>query len=95
MPKRAVLYRMVLPDHICPYGERAKAMLVEQGYDVDDCLLTSREEVDSFKAHHGLSTTPLIIIDGKPILGSEELAAYFRKVVISARSPNASSAFDW
>ncbi len=95
MPKRAVLYRMVLPDHVCPYGVRARAMLVEQGYDVDDCLLTSREEVDSFKARHGLSTTPLIVIDGKPILGSEELAAYLRKEVISARSPNASSAFDW
>ena len=67
---------MVLPDHVCPYGKRAKEMLEEQGYEVDDCLLTSREEVDSFKAEHDLQTTPLIVIDGEPIRGSEELATF-------------------
>ena len=35
MPE-AVLYRMVLPDHTCPFGVRAKELLEEAGYDVDD-----------------------------------------------------------
>ena len=91
-PKRATLYRMVLPDHVCPYGERAKAMLQEQGYEVDDCLLTSREQVDSFKAEHGLATTPLIIIGGESILGSEKLAAFLAD---EASSPAKSSMFGW
>ena len=79
--KHATLYRMVLPDHVCPFGERAKAMLLEQGYEVDDCILTTREEVDAFKAAHGLDTTPFIVIGGEPILGSEELAAYLLRQV--------------
>ena len=94
MAKRAVLYRMVLPDHIRPFGERAKAMLEEQGYDVDDCLLTSREQIDAFKSEHGLSTTPLIVLDGRPIRGSEERAAYLRNDLTRHR-PGPAGAFDW
>ena len=78
MTLRATLYRMVLPDHVCPYGERAKAMLEAEGYAVDDQLLTTREEVDSFEAEHKIPTTPLIVISGKPILGSDGLEAYLR-----------------
>jgi glutaredoxin 3 len=74
--RTAVLYRMVLPTHECPYGLRSKQMLEEAGFEVEDNLLTSREQVDAFMAEHGLETTPLIIIDGKPVGGSEELASY-------------------
>jgi glutaredoxin len=70
------LYRMKLPDHECPYGLRAKSLLEEASVDFDDRLLTSREEVDAFKAEHGVSTTPLVFVDGEPIGGSEELAEY-------------------
>jgi glutaredoxin 3 len=73
---RAVLYRMVLPDHTCPFGKLALAMLEDRGFEVDDRLLTSREEVDAFKAERGLTTTPLIIIDGQSIPGATELADY-------------------
>lgn len=77
MPQRtATLYRMKLPTHECPYGLLAKRMLEDAGFQVDDCLLTSREQVDEFKAEHGVATTPLIFIDGEKIGGSEELAAY-------------------
>jgi glutaredoxin 3 len=92
--KRATLYRMVLPDHVCPYGERAKGMLEEHGYAVDDCLLTSREDVDSFKAEHGLATTPMIVIAGEPILGSAELAAFLRDEAEGA-IPGKAGAFSW
>lgn len=74
-----ILYRMKLPDHECPYGLRAKSMLEEAGIPFDDRLLTSREEVDSFKEKHGLQTTPLIFIDGEPIGGSTELAEYLQE----------------
>ena len=75
--KRATLYRMVLPDHVCPFGVRAKAMLEEQGFDVDDRILGSREEVDAFKAEHGVATTPQIFIDNERIGGSDDLDRYF------------------
>jgi glutaredoxin len=67
---------MVTPDHTCPFGVRAKAMLEDNGFEVDDRLLRSREEVDAFKAEHGLATTPLIFIDGEKIGGSDDLARH-------------------
>ena len=74
--RKATLYRMVLPDHVCPFGVRAKQMLEQSGFEVEDCVLSTRMEVDSFKEEHGLATTPLIVIDGEQIGGSQELAAY-------------------
>ena len=74
--REAQLYRMVLPDHTCPFGVRAKAMLEEAGYAVEDHVLGSREEVDAFKEAHGLSTTPLILIGGEKIGGSDDLERY-------------------
>lgn len=78
--RTATLYRMKLPTHECPYGLLAKRMLNDAGIKVEECLLTSREQVDQFKEDHGLATTPLIIIDGEEIGGSEELAAHLESV---------------
>jgi glutaredoxin len=74
--RTATLTRMVLPDHECPFGVRAKAMLQQSGYTIDEHILSSREEVDAFKAERGLATTPLIEIDGETIGGSKDLEAY-------------------
>ncbi len=74
--KSAILYRMILPDHTCPFGVRAKAMLEENGFDVDDRILRSREEVDAFKNEHGVATTPQVFIDGERIGGSDDLERY-------------------
>lgn len=80
MSGNAVLYRMKLPDHECPYGLLAKRMLEDAGIEFEDRLLTSREEVDEFEAKQGVETTPLIFIDGERIGGSEELARYLEAV---------------
>lgn len=74
--KSATLYRMVLPDHTCPFGVRAKALLEEHGYDVDDRVLSSRGEVDAFEAEQGVDTTPQVFIDGERIGGSDDLERY-------------------
>lgn len=74
--RTAVLYRMVLPDHTCPFGMRAKELLESNGFEVDDRVLGSRDEVDAFKEEHGIDTTPLVFIDDKQIGGSDELADY-------------------
>ena len=71
MTRHAILYRMKLPDHECPYGLLAKRMLDDAGFDVEEHLLTTREEVAAFKAEHGVDTTPLVFIDGERIGGSE------------------------
>ncbi|HEU0066498.1 MAG TPA: glutaredoxin domain-containing protein [Sphingomonas sp.] len=75
-PKPATLYRMVLPDHVCPFGVRAKQMLEAADFQVDDRTLTTRAEVDGFMAEHGVATTPQVFIDGERIGGSDDLARY-------------------
>lgn len=78
--RTAILYRMKLPDHECPFGLLALRMLKDAGFAVDDRLLTSREQVEAFKAEQGVATTPIIFIDGERIDGSEELARYLESV---------------
>lgn len=72
----ATLIRMVLADHECPFGVRAKDMLEKAGYTIDEHILSTREEVDAFKAERGLCTTPLIEIDGETVGGSKDLEDY-------------------
>ncbi len=72
----AILYRMILPDHTCPFGVRAKEMLEEAGFEVDDRILSSREEVDAFEEEQGVDTTPQVFIDGERIGGSDDLERY-------------------
>lgn len=75
----ATLYRMVLPDHTCPFGVRARQLLEDAGYSVDDRILTSRAEVEAFKAEQGVATTPQIFIDGERIGGSDDLELLLAK----------------
>jgi glutaredoxin 3 len=78
--RTATLYRMKLPDHECPYGLLAQRMLEDAGFEIDEHLLTSRDEVEAFKDEQGVTTTPIIFIDGERIDGSEELAEYLEAV---------------
>lgn len=72
-PKTAIIHRMVLDDHLCPSGLKAKALLESEGFDVDDRPLTTRAETDAFKAEHGVKTTPQIWIEGERIGGYDAL----------------------
>ena len=74
----AVLYRMVLPEHTCPFGVRALELLQTHGFEVDDRVLRSRAEVDAFEAQQGVETTPQVFIDGERIGGAEDLARYLQ-----------------
>jgi len=51
-------------------------MLDDAGFETDERLLVSREQVDEFKTEHGVDTTPQVFVDGKRIGGSDELADY-------------------
>jgi glutaredoxin len=67
---------MVLPDHTCPFGVHAKQLLEDAGFEVDDRVLKSREEVDAFEDEHSVQTTPQVFIDGERIGGSDDLERY-------------------
>lgn len=79
--RTATLYRMVMPDHTCPYGLKAKDLLRRQGYEVEDHHLTTREETDAFKAKHEVKTTPQTFIGGERIGGYDDLRRFFGKPV--------------
>ncbi|WP_260582752.1 glutaredoxin family protein [Sphingopyxis sp. PET50] len=69
---------MVMPGHTCPYGLKARHLLKRKGFTVDDRWLTTREEVDAFKAEHGVGTTPQTFIGGVRIGGYDDLRRHFR-----------------
>lgn len=75
--KTATLYRMAMDDHMCPHGLKSKDLLERRGYTVDDRTLTSRDDVDAFKAVQGVVTTPQTFIDGERIGGFDDLSAFF------------------
>lgn len=75
--KTAQLYRMVMAEHLCPFGMKSKFLLERKGYTVEDHPLTSRDEVDRFQDEHNVDTTPQTFIDGQRIGGYDELRVHF------------------
>ncbi len=75
--KKATLYRMVMPDHLCPYGLKSKDLLERHGFEVDDRHLETRDETEAFMAEHDVDTTPQAWIGGERIGGYEDLRAFF------------------
>jgi len=75
--RKAVLYRMVMDKHICPWGLKSKDLLRRQGYEIDDHWLRTREETDAFKAQQDVKTTPQTFIDGKRVGGYDDLRRHF------------------
>jgi len=76
--RSAILVRMVLPDHTCPYGVRAKALLDEHGYQTEEQILKSREDVEAYKEENGVETTPQIFIQGERIGGCDDLERFLQ-----------------
>lgn len=71
------LYRMSTPDHECPWGLKAVALLQEKGIEFEDHKLTSKAETDAFKDQHQVTTTPQIFFRDKRVGGYTDLAARF------------------
>ncbi|MEM6754041.1 MAG: glutaredoxin [Cyanobacteria bacterium P01_C01_bin.38] len=72
--QKVQLYRMSTPEHECPWGLKAVNLLKEKGIDFEDNKLTSRQQIDAFKAKHKVETTPQIFFDDERIGGYTELA---------------------
>ena len=73
----AVLYRMVMPGHVCPYGLKARDLLKRRGYAVEDRWLSTRAEVDAFKSEHEVKTTPQTFIGDRRVGGYDDLRRLF------------------
>jgi glutaredoxin len=86
--KRATLFRMVMPGHVCPFGVKARHLLERRGYEVEDRWLTTRQAQNAFKAEHDVVTTPQTFIDGKRVGGYEDLRRFLGMTV---KDPNATT----
>lgn len=75
------LYRMMMPDHTCPYGLKALDLLKRSGFAVEDHHLATRQEVEAFKASHDVATTPQIFVGDRRIGGYDDLRRYLGKRV--------------
>jgi glutaredoxin len=86
LSRKAVLYRMVMHDHLCPFGIKARALLRSRGFQVEDHWLSTREQTEAFKAQYGVKTTPQAFIDGGRIGGYDDLRRHFG---LKVRDPKA------
>lgn len=73
MKKKATIYRMVTPDHFCPWGIKAYDLLKRKGYDIEDKHLESNEANKAYKKEQGVNETPQIFIEGKRLGGYDQL----------------------
>ena len=64
-PKHATIYRMVMPDHVCPYGIKSLDLLEREGFEVEDVHLETEEETTAFRERWGVETTPQTFVDGE------------------------------
>jgi glutaredoxin len=84
--KRAILHRMVMPNHVCPWGLKALDLLKRSGFEVEDHHLKTRDETDAFKAQHAVATTPQVFIGGQRIGGYDDLRRFLDKRVIDPKA---------
>jgi glutaredoxin len=79
---------MVTDKHVCPWGIRSLHLLKRRGFAIEDRWLRTREEIDAFKAEHGVKTTPQTFIGGRRIGGYDDLRRHFG---LKVRDPDAVS----
>ncbi len=73
MKKKADIYRMVTPDHLCPWGIKALDLLKRNGFEVTDHHLESMAANKQYKKDNSVDETPQIFIEGKHIGGYDQL----------------------
>ncbi len=78
------VYRMSMPGHECPWGVKAVALLNDKNTPFEDIRLTTKAEVEDFKALHQVKTTPQIFWGEQRIGGYTDLAAYLE---VQAQAP--------
>ena len=76
MKKKADIYRMVMADHLCPWGVKARDLLKRNSFEVTDHHLESREAVQQYKEENDVDETPQIFLDGERIGGYDDLRRY-------------------
>ncbi|MGP4973555.1 MauE/DoxX family redox-associated membrane protein [Psychrobacter alimentarius] len=72
----AIIFRMVMSDHLCPFGLKSIDALKHAGYDIIDRHITTQDENTLVKDTLGVKTTPQTFIDGKRVGGNDDLQVF-------------------
>lgn len=73
MKKHATIYRMVTPDHLCPWGVKALDLLKRNGFEIEDKHLESKEANKRYKEEHDVEETPQIFFGDDHVGGYDAL----------------------
>jgi len=68
--RQAIIHRMVMPEHVCPYEIKSMDLLRREGFRVEDHWLRTRAETDAFMAEQQVETTPQTYIDGQRVVAT-------------------------
>ena len=74
---RATVYRLVTPEHICPYGLKSVDLLERHDVEVDDRHLETEDEATELREQLDVETTPQTFIDGELVGTLDDLRRYF------------------
>lgn len=77
--KKATIYRMVMPDHVCPYGLKTLDLLQRQGFEVNDVHLETDAETTAFREKWDVETTPQTFVDGELVGTLDDVREYVGK----------------
>ena len=73
----ATVYRLVTPEHLCPYGLKTIDLLKRHSLEIDDRHLETEAEATELRKRLGVDTTPQTFIDGELIGTLDDLREYF------------------
>lgn len=82
----ATVYRLVTPEHNCPYGLKTIDVLKRHGVEIDDRHLETEEEATELRERLGVETTPQTFIDGELIGTLDDVRRYFGEEVPDAEA---------
>jgi glutaredoxin len=73
----ATVYRLVTPEHECPYGLKTIDLLRRNGIEIDDRQLKTEEEATELRERLDVDTTPQTFVDGELIGTLDDVREYF------------------
>jgi glutaredoxin len=74
--QRATVYRLVTPDHVCPYGLKTIDLLKRHGLAIDDRHLKTEEQATELRERLGVETTPQTFVDGELVGTLDDLREF-------------------
>lgn len=77
----ATVFRLVTPEHNCPYGLKTIDLLKRHGVEVDDRHLETEEEATELRERLGVDTTPQTFIDGELVGTLDDVREYLGEEV--------------